>query len=291
MALPDSLREVLDARLEVSVDTAVPVSGGSIANACRLETEGGSYFLKWGDAEVARTFPGERDGLQALNAAESPLHVPTVLATAPPTDDRPGFLVMEWINAGHKARRFWEDVGDGLAALHRHTGDEFGFASDNFIGRLPQSNTWMGNWVTFFREERLAPQVDMARDRGRWRTRWDRPLDRLYQRLGDLLPPDPPASIVHGDLWNGNLMVTALGTPSLIDPAAYYGHREVDLAMTELFGGFEAPMYDAYRAAWPLEPGYDARRPIYNLYHRINHLNHFGAGYANGVQSTLQSFA
>lgn len=291
MSLPAALHDALSDRVREEVTSAVPVSGGSIANAFRVETDGASYFLKFGDADVARTFPGENAGLNALNDAESPLRVPSVMATAAPTDARPGFLLMEWINAGHKARRFWETLGDGLAQLHRTTGDEFGFADDNFIGRLPQSNAWMTNWATFFREQRLEPQVRMARERDRWRAEWDRPLDRLYRRLAEILPADPPPSLVHGDLWNGNLMVDSLGTPTLIDPAAYYGHREVDLAMTELFGGFDAPFYDAYRAAWPLASGYDTRREIYNLYHRINHLNHFGAGYANGVHSTLRAFA
>jgi fructosamine-3-kinase len=291
MSLPSALHDALDERLDASVQTAVPVSGGSIANACRLETDARSYFLKWGDADVAHTFPGERAGLNALREVATPLHVPTVVDMALPDDSRPGFLLMEWINAGHKARRFWETLGEGLAELHRSTGDEFGFADDNFIGRLPQSNTWMGNWATFFREQRLEPQVTVARDRGRWQAAWNRPLDRLYRRLPDLLPATPPPSLVHGDLWNGNLMVDAVGTPTLVDPAAYYGHREVDLAMTELFGGFDASFREAYRAAWSLEPGYQTRRELYNLYHRINHLNHFGAGYANGVASTLQSFA
>jgi fructosamine-3-kinase len=289
--LPDALRPALEDCLNASVTDCASVSGGCIANASRLETEGASYFLKWGDAEVARTFPGEEAGLRALAAADSPLVVPEVVASAAPDDNRPGFLVMDWIDTGHKGRRFWSSFGEGLAQMHRHTGDEYGFGMDNHIGRLPQSNTWMGHWPTFFREQRLAPQVQMARERDRWRADWDRPLKTLYRRIDDLLPARPPPSVVHGDLWKGNFMVTALGEPALIDPAAYHGHREVDLAMSELFGGYDDAFYDAYRGAWPLDPGYDERREIYNLYHLINHLNHFGAGYANGVARTLQAFA
>jgi fructosamine-3-kinase len=288
--IPDLLRETLEARLDLTIDSVAPVSGGCIANACRLETDGSPLFLKYGDEEVARTFPGEAAGLEALDAADSPLVVPSVLETDPPTDDRPGFLVMEWINSGRKGRRFWDRFGEGLAELHRHTADAYGFEDENFIGRLPQKNEWMDNWPAFFRSQRLEPQVAMARERGRWRSGWTEALEALYRRLPEILPGAPDASVLHGDLWKGNFMVTATGEPAIIDPAAYYGHREADLAMTELFGGFQDRFYDAYRGAWDLEPGYETRRDVYNLYHLINHLNLFGAGYASSVERTLRPF-
>jgi fructosamine-3-kinase len=291
MDLPDPLHDALETHLDTPIQDVIAVSGGCIANACRLETDAAPLFLKWGDADVARTFPGEAAGLEALAAADSDLHVPAVEAIDVPTQERPGFLLLAWINTGRQGRRFWEDFGRGLAHLHRTTADRYGFDRDNFIGQLPQSNTWRDAWPEFFRRERLEPQVERARENDRWKAAWDAPLKRLDRRLDDLLPADPPASVLHGDLWKGNFMVTAIGKPALIDPATYYGHREADLAMTELFGGFEAAFYDAYREAWPLEPGYDERREVYNLYHLINHLNHFGAGYANSVASTLQTFA
>jgi protein-ribulosamine 3-kinase len=288
--LPETLRETLEDRLDVAVESVATVGGGCIANACRLETDAAPFFLKYGGEEVARTFPGEAAGLEALAAADSPLEVPTVRDTAPPTDDRPGFLVMAWINAGRQGRRFWERFGEGLAALHHHTADEYGFDQDNFIGRLPQSNEWIDEWPAFFREERLAPQAAMARDRDRWRSDWTGPLERLYRRLPEIFPTTPEPSVLHGDLWKGNYMVTATGDPALIDPATYYGHREADLAMTELFGGYDDRFYEAYRATWSLEPGYDTRRDIYNLYHLINHLNLFGGGYAGQVEQILRQF-
>jgi fructosamine-3-kinase len=288
--LPDSLRDALARHLDDPVTDSVSVSGGCIANATRLETDGAPFFLKWGEEEVARTFPGEAAGLEALAGADSPLTVPSVVACEEPEGDRPGFLVMEWINAGRQGRRFWEGFGTGLAEMHRHTEEAYGFEVDNHIGRLPQSNGWSDSWPEFFREERLEPQVERAREQGRWSSDWNRPIEALYRRLPELLPPKPPASVLHGDLWNGNFMVTAIGEPALIDPASYYGHREADLAMTELFGGFEAPFYDAYRSAWGLEPGYEERREVYNLYHLINHLNHFGRGYARSVASVLDRF-
>ena len=287
--IPDSLRETLETQLDVTIDSVAAVGGGCIANACRVETDGAPFFLKYGDEEVARTFPGEAAGLEALAAADSPLTVPSIRETAPPTDDRPGFLVMEWINSGRKGRRFWERFGEGLAALHRRAAETYGFDDDNFIGQSPQPNEWMDEWPAFFRSQRLEPQVQMARERGRWQSSWNRPLETLYRRLPELLPETPDASVLHGDLWKGNFMVTAVGEPAIIDPATYYGHREADLAMTELFGGFQDRFYDAYRSAWALDPGYETRRDIYNLYHLLNHLNLFGAGYANSVQRTLNA--
>ncbi|PQJ34356.1 fructosamine kinase [Salinibacter sp. 10B] len=287
--IPDSLRETLETHLDVTIDSVAAVGGGCIANACRVETDGAPFFLKYGDEEVARTFPGEAAGLEALAAADSPLTVPSIRETAPPTDDRPGFLVMEWINSGRRGRRFWERFGEGLAALHRHAAEAYGFDDDNFIGQSPQPNEWMDEWPAFFRSQRLEPQVQMARERGRWQSSWNRPLETLYRRLPELLPETPDASVLHGDLWKGNFMVTAVGEPAIIDPATYYGHREADLAMTELFGGFQDRFYDAYRSAWALDPGYETRRDIYNLYHLLNHLNLFGAGYANSVQRTLNA--
>lgn len=288
--LSDILRDELEDRLEVEIKSVATVGGGCIANASRLETDGSPYFLKYGDDEVARTFTGEAAGLEALGAADSPLVVPSVIEAAAASDDRPGFLVMEWINSGRQGRDFWGRFGEGLAELHRSSADEYGFDRDNFIGQLPQQNEWMDRWPSFFREKRLEPQVEMARERGRWQSSWNAPLEALYRRLPDIVPATPAPSVLHGDLWKGNFMVTAVGDPALIDPATYYGHREADLAMTELFGGYDERFYQAYRAAWSLEPEYETRREVYNLYHLINHLNHFGGGYAGSIERTLDHF-
>ena len=289
--IPDALQREIETRLDVTIESVAAVGGGCIANACRVETGGRPLFLKYGDEAVARTFPGEAAGLEALAAADSPLTVPSVLDTAPASDDRPGFLVMEWVHSGRKGRRFWTTFGEGLVALHRHTADAYGFEQDNCIGQSPQPNEWMDRWPSFFQEQRLEPQVRMAREGGRWRDAWTAPLDRLYRRLPEILPPTPEASVLHGDLWNGNYMVTATGDPVLIDPATYYGHREADLAMTELFGGYDDRFYEAYRSTWGLAPDYETRKKVYNLYHLLNHLNLFGGGYANSVEEILDRFA
>lgn len=268
-----------------------PVGGGCIANATRLDAERGRFFLKWSGGEAGRTFEAEAAGLRALRDAESPLLIPEGIDVRD-ADGEPGFLLMEWVEPSRKEDGFWTDFGRAFAALHRHTSADgrYGFGRDNFIGRLPQRNDWRERWPDFFRSQRLEPQVALARERGRWQTSWDAPAGRLLDRLDDLLPAEPPASVLHGDLWSGNFLAASDGRAALIDTAAYFGHREADLAMTELFGGFDQRFYDAYRAAWPLEPNYEERREVYNLYHLVNHLNHFGGSYAGGVERTLRRF-
>ena len=288
--LPEDVIDRVEAHLGIRISNEHSVGGGCISNATRVATNHGDYFLKWSRDEAAATFPAEAAGLAALGSSETSLVVPQPLLADAGADDRAGILLLHWIESGRKGSRFWEDFGEGLALMHRHTSGRFGFDQPNFIGRLPQDNTWEASWIEFFRLRRIEPQVELARSRGGWHVSWDAPLDRLYQRLPALLPGDPESSILHGDLWGGNFMVDVEGRPVLIDPASYYGHREADLAMTELFGGFEQRFYDAYGDAWPMEPGYEERREIYNLYHLINHLNHFGGSYSESVGRILQRF-
>lgn len=290
MSLPVALADTVSAHLGHPIQKSTALGGGCIAHATRIETADGPFFLKYGRGEVADTFDAEAAGLRALRKAKGALFIPEVLAVQPEEEGCPGFLLLEWIEPGARAPEFWQSFGTGLAEMHRYTAARYGFEQDNFIGRLPQCNTWEPSWPDFFRKHRLEPQVQWARAGGCWRDGWNQSLSNLYNRLGDLLPKHPPASILHGDLWSGNFLVTEAGSAAFIDPAAYYGHREADLAMSELFGGFEAGFYEAYRAAWPLEPGYAQRRDVYNLYHLINHLNLFGGGYAGSVASILKKF-
>ncbi len=164
----------------------------------------------------------------------------------------------------------------------------FGFTEDNYIGASPQDNTPAQHWVEFFRDHRLAPQLAMAKDR--LETDDLRAADLLMDRLDEfLIEPEQP-SLLHGDLWAGNYMTGPDGCAWLIDPAVYAGHREADLAMTELFSGFPAQFYDAYREAWPLQPGYASRRDLYNLYHILNHLNLFGRSYLPSVRHIMAEY-
>ena len=179
-------------------------------------------------------------------------------------------------------------LGEQLARLHRCEAQRFGFAQDNFIGTTPQPNPWTDDWVTFWREQRLGFQLRLAADNG-----YGGQLQSLGEKLMDALPAffanhTPQPSLLHGDLWSGNHAFLADGTPTIFDPAAYYGDRECDLAMTELFGGYPADFYAAYRATYPLDAGYATRRELYNLYHILNHANLFGGGYARQAEQLMQ---
>lgn len=264
------------------------LAGGCIASASCVDAAQGRFFLKWGEGDVAQTFTSEAIGLEVLAQTSSSLVIPRVLdVKGGPT----GFLLLEWISQGPRQPDFWVAFGHALAEMHKHTGEGYGFSSDNFIGRTPQVNTINTSWPDFFRACRLAPQCALAQRTGRWHQSWDVGYDQLMQRLDTILPLNPPAALQHGDLWGGNFLVTAAGTAALIDPAVYYGHHEADLAMTSLFGGFDDAFYHAYREVMPVERGYAERRDLYNLYHLINHLNLFGDSYAGGVERILKRYA
>jgi fructosamine-3-kinase len=178
-----------------------------------------------------------------------------------------------------------------LADLHRHTSDKHGLDQDNFIGRLPQPNPPTPSWTAFYREHRIGFQMQMARQKGLLPPHRQHALARLMDRLPDLLDDQAiPPSLLHGDLWGGNYLVDAQGQAVLIDPAVYYGHREMDLAMTELFGGFSSRFYDAYDEAYPLY-GYAERRALYQLYYILVHLNLFGEHYGGQVDSIAGRYA
>lgn len=280
------------------IQSASSVGGGCISNASRVDAERGTFFLKHAHGEPGGTFEAEAEGLRALReaASDTALRVPEVLHARNAKDRAHGVLLMEWIEPGRVDDAYWSRFGEALAQLHaapaprKGADGPYGFGSDNFIGRLPQRNTWHADWVSFLRDERLAPQLDRARHSGHWQSEWSAQAELLLERLGELIPAKPHPSMLHGDLWSGNALAGAGGVPWILDPAAYVGHAEADLAMTELFGGFGASFYAAYRNVRPLEPGYEERRELYNLYHLINHLNHFGAGYAGGVARALERF-
>ena len=289
--LPDVVRSSVDSAVG-GVRAVQPVGGGDVSHAARVETAEGAVFVKWADGEAGQTYAAEAEGLAALAEAAGPdLVVPAPLDTRAPDGDGPGLLVLPWIEGGHPTAVGWRRFGAALAALHGADapGVGYGWGVDNWIGSKPQRNGWRTSWPTFFGEHRLRAQAETVRQRGAWDAAWDGLLDGLIRRLPELLPAAPPRSLLHGDLWGGNAVPTADGRFALIDPAVSVGHHEADLAMTELFGGFADAFYEGYREAWPLEPGYPARRAVYNLFHLINHLTH-GAGYRAPVERTLRRF-
>jgi fructosamine-3-kinase len=277
-----SLRDATHRPFELRDTT--PVGGGSINEAYRLEgTDGARYFLKLNDAQHLPMFISEAEGLNAI-AVTNTIRVPRPIAHG--SAGRQSYLVLEYLELSSRGDA--KLLGEQLAALHRCKGKCFGFSQDNFIGTTLQENAWTDDWVTFWREHRLGFQLRLAAQNG-----YGGQLQRLGERLSDALPSffvsyTPQPSLLHGDLWSGNHAFLADGTPTIFDPAAYYGDRECDLAMTELFGGYSTDFYAAYRAAYPLDAGYVARRDLYNLYHVLNHANLFGGGYARQAEQMMQ---
>ena len=229
-------------------------------------------FLKQGAADA---FAAEADGLEALRPH---IRVPRVLERG--VKDGKAFIVLEHLDL--KRGGDYAAMGRALAALHRRTGPRFGWTRDNYIGLSAQRNGWCDDWVEFWRERRLRPQFEWAQGKG---------FDvQMIDPAPILKNHQPQPSLLHGDLWSGNAGFTAKG-PVIYDPAVYYGDRETDLAMTELFGGFPPEFYRAYEEALPLDPGYEKRKHLYNLYHLLNHLNIFGGGYLAQVKATLRLLA
>jgi fructosamine-3-kinase len=293
MALPPDLIATIQPHTG-PVLAARPVGGGCIAHASRLETERGVFFLKWAAGAAGAGFVAEAAGLRALSvAAPEEIVVPRPIEVAIATPDAPGYLLTEWIEPAPDAPGRSARFGSALASLHRaapaapHPEAPFGFAIDTYCGPTPQANEWMSDWPTFFGERRLLPIAARLREAGRWAPAWEAPFGRLLAGLGERLPARPAPALLHGDLWSGNTFPAAGGATALVDPAAYVGDREADLAMTELFGGFDASFHDAYREEWPLKSGYAGRREIYSLYHQMNHALLFGGGYVGAVGRAL----
>ncbi len=291
--VPAGVRQAVEAALEARLGRAArvagdaPVGGGCISPAARLElADGDVAFLKWGTAGTPPgLFAAEAESLAALRAARA-LPVPEVLAVA---GDAPGWILLEWLEPGAPPRGGAQELGRGLAALHAVRAPRFGWPRDNFIGSLPQENAWADDWPGFWRARRLEPQLGRAYAAGHFPAPERRRFDALLEALPDRLAgwEQDGASLVHGDLWGGNVHMTAAGA-ALIDPAAYHGQREVDLAMSQLFGGFDAAFYHAYREAWPLQPGYEPlRRAVYQLYYLLVHVNLFGGGYGRQALAAL----
>jgi fructosamine-3-kinase len=264
-----------------AVTASRSVSGGDINEAQELTlADGRTVFAKTNRHADPEMFPAEARGLEWLREAGA-LRIPRVLAAAP------AFLVLEPIAPARRRADFDEQLGRGLAALHRFGAPGFGLDHDNFIGRLPQENAPAPSWPEFYRRNRIEPQLRLAVDAGLATPRLRQGCERLFSRLEQLVGPAEPPARLHGDLWGGNLLVDDQGAPCLIDPAVYGGHREVDLAMMRLFGGFGARVFEAYDEAWPLAEGHEGRVPLYQLYFLFVHLNLFGGSYLASVESAL----
>ena len=289
-SLADALISVFGSRTEIAATT--PVSGGDINRACRLMLRDGTQlFMKSNAGTSPSFFRAEAEGLAAI-ADTNTIRVPQILAIG--MDGKLGaFLLLEWIEGARQTPDYWTTFGRRLAAMHRAetsalvSGGKYGLNRDNYIGARRQKNTPMNSWIAFFRDCRLEPQF---RDAARWFDATDRKrISYLLEHLDEYLDEPEQPSLLHGDLWSGNFITGSDGNAWLIDPAAYVGHPEADIAMTELFGGFPQKFYDAYQEVNPMKPGYERRREVYNLYHLLNHLNLFGGSYLPSIQRILKN--
>ncbi len=276
----------------ISIIKKRPVSGGDINQAFVLELSNGEQiFMKANSRKNLGFFRAEAEGLQAMRSTNT-VKVPAVLAIG--TDSSSAFLLLEHLAEGKGSRASSEELGRTLALMHLADTERFvpngkyGFYCDNYIGASEQSNQPMDNWIDFFMQRRLMPQFEKAS--GWFGKDEQRDFDSFLGKLPQVLSEPAQPSLLHGDLWAGNYLIDQAGAPWLIDPAVYVGHAEADLAMTELFGGFDQAFYDAYRSVAGIDSGYRDRRDLYNLYHLLNHLNLFGSGYLYSVRSIVRRY-
>lgn len=262
------------------------VHGGCINDSFRWESSNGPVFVKIASDADLPMLEAEADGLRELDGANS-VRVPTVLASG--TAGNGAFLALEWVQISRASGEEQALLGTQLAHQHRVLATRFGWRRDNTIGSTEQINTWTEDWLPFFREHRLRFQLELA-ERNGYGGRLQESGGRLLEHLDVLLGDHRPApSLLHGDLWGGNMGADPSGAPVIFDPAVYFGDRETDLAMTRLFGGFRREFYEAYEKAWPLPASAARRVDLYNLYHVLNHLNLFGSGYLSQAQTLIDT--
>ena len=222
-----------------------------------------------------------------LLSAPNAIRVPKIIHSS--KIDNQAFLLLEYIESGRATSDFWVNFGQQLAELHKNSNDYFGLDSSNFIGSLPQQNNQKNNWVDFFIEERIQPQIDLAVKHSAIDTSTISKFENLFKKLGHIFPTENP-SLIHGDLWSGNYLADSENNPVIFDPSVCYGHREMDLAMSQLFGGFDRLFYTSYNESFPLENDFDDRVEIYQLYYLMVHVNIFGGGYLNSVNNILNRY-
>jgi protein-ribulosamine 3-kinase len=289
VTLPAALRAAVEERISQNILSAAAVSGGCISHTAKLELDNRERaFLKWASTRehTPGLFEAEAHALEII-AATATVRVPSVITYVDASSDY-SFLVLEWLEPGPSTRQSWRALGADLAQLHRVRSERYGWNQDNFIGSLPQSNRAHAKWAEFWRDERLSPQLRLAENHFAPRDRHR--LEQLLSVCESRLPvaDDEGPSLLHGDLWNGNVHMLAAGAAAVVDPSSYYGHREVDLAMAALFGGFPQEFYEAYEDAWPLREDSTQRIPLYQLYYLLVHVNLFGGSYVRNTMSIVK---
>jgi protein-ribulosamine 3-kinase len=284
------LREALSEALGRSVESvsARAIGGGSINDARVLTLDGDQYFFKTNARALPGHFAAEAAGLRALRESGTSLVIPEPLVWS--DREAASFLVTEYLEPGRRLANFDELLGVGLAELHACKATEgYGFELDGYCGATPQPNGWMESWCDFYAGRRLGHQLRLARERG-FRADACSRLEKLIEKLADWISEPGQSSLIHGDLWSGNLHVAPDGRPALIDPAAYFGHPEAELGMMALFGGFSPRVWQSYSEARRLDPGWRNRLDLYTLYHVLNHFVLFGGGYGDQADEILRRY-
>lgn len=272
---------------KITTKRFLSISGGSINESYKVSTNKGDFFVKKNSAtQYPLMFNKETRGLELL-CKTNVIDTPEILGVVEIEND--SFLILKYIKSGKRCNTFWDDFGRKIARLHKNSNSYFGLDHDNYIGSLKQNNSEHDSWLDFFREERLERQVELARNNNAIDRETVNAFQRFYTKLEEIFPKESPA-LLHGDLWSGNFMVNENGNPVIIDPAAYYGHREMDLGMSKLFGGFDNEFYNSYNNQYQLENGWEERLNYCNLYPLMVHVNLFGGGYLNSIKSIIMKF-
>lgn len=289
MTSEERIKTKIEEKLGIRIKSFTSLSGGCISDAYKVTTiDGSAYFLKYNSATSNDMFIKEANGLKELAKANA-IKIPEALGF------EKDYILLEYIPTGNKKKNFFEDFGRSFAEMHKYSSNEFGFYEDNYIGSNPQKNIpddkEKSDWVRFYFNKRILFQYHLAEKLGNSTDALRKGISKLEDKIEDIIggSKEKP-SLLHGDLWGGNYMVDENGNAVLIDPAVYYGHREADLGMTKLFGGFSSEFYRAYNETFPLEDGYDYRENIYKLYHVLNHLNLFGGGYYSQALSLIKYY-
>lgn len=286
----ESLHAFLKEKFDSEITKHTPVGGGCINDAARVSLANGTtLFVKQNRRSLLDMFEKEARGLELLNNAVSEIRIPEIVGVLDDESTDTSWLILSFVEEGRSTGDFDLRFGRALAEMHQHRESRYGLDHHNYIGRLPQNNDWRDDWISFFRECRIEPQFKMAQQSGYFSNSTRQSLDHLFEALPDIFP-DEPASLLHGDLWGGNYLCDKQNRPVMIDPAVYYGHREMELAFTRMFGGFGADFYRAYEEVWPLTPGFSQRKDIYNLYPLLVHVNLFGGAYVSQTESIIRRF-
>lgn len=274
--------------LSLSVKNITPVSGGDINQAFCIETtDGKKYFLKVNDVKkFPEMFAKEANGLNALKNGSN-LIVPQIISRGVAGSKQ--YLLLEWLEKGIFTENFWKNFGHSLAQMHKLPQSYFGFEEDNFIGSLPQKNTKHESWKLFYTNCRIMPLAKQLKDKGSFSSKDFAAAEAFCKKIGEIFPAEP-ASLLHGDLWSGNCMIAESGAAAIFDPAVYFGHREMDIGMTKLFGGFSQPFYEAYNEMYPLEKDWQQRIPYTQLYPLLVHAILFGGHYIESAREILREF-